>query len=275
MGANYRIVRIPEKTTFLQKHKKWFELLSIPILFGTFIVNEVLRNQSKDIADSIELGRVDFSLRQQIQTIYKGVDAIEFDIPTIYRTLNTRLPPPSPPKDPFWTGRRVEGPEYLATAFRPDSDDEVQVQFDNAAELLLHLPYDRLLDDKRWALYLLRRDQKAYWYHMALLEVALRTGPNESTKREGQQSDYYDEAMKQDQERVKRTFDLHTTGDRPVIDQAFQSFNSEVDARATQLLDVAQGRYELWSRLSFLLYPLGLAVGVLGKLSGGESELPE
>lgn len=235
---------------FLRRHRRWFPFLGSIVLLGTFLVNDALRNESKDLADSVSRAETSFAVRQEMQGIVDHLNKDDGTLREIQGAVekNTQIDPNK--NRPLWDVSE-ELDERYPTYYRHMST------FDNILNLLEKLPYDRPLDEQRWIL-------KRRLSHLDELLSDLRK------RRYYLNYGYVDEAS-QMLPKIKADRDIENTevsSDKLNTIAAVDAFGEEVFKRARIVQSKADERSTLWKYLSYALYPFGVVLGLLGKRYG-------
>jgi hypothetical protein len=238
----------PER--LLRRHRRWFPFVGAILLLGTFLVNDALRNESNDLADSLSRAETSFAVREEIQGI---VDHLNKDDGTLRDILGavSKSTQINPSKNrPLWDVSEELNERY-PTYYRHIST------FDNILNLLEKLPYDHQLDEQRWIL-------KRRLNHLDELLSDLQK------RRYYLDSGYVDEAS-QMLPKIKADRDIENAevdSDKLNTIAAVDAFGEEVFRRARIVQSKADERSTLWKHLSYALYPFGVVLGLLGKLYG-------
>jgi hypothetical protein len=238
----------PER--FLRRHRRWFPLIGAVLLLGTFLVNDALRNESKDLADSLSRAETSFVAREEVQGIVDHLNKNDGSLREILGAVSksTQIDPNK--NRPLWDVSE-ELDERFPAYYRHMST------FDNALNLLEKLPYDRQLDQQRWTL-------KKRLSHLDELLYDLRK------RRYFLQYNYAGEAN-QMLAKIKADRDNENAevgSDNLNTIAAVDAFGEEVFKRARIIRTRADKRSTFWKHLSYALYPLGVILGLLGKLYG-------
>ncbi len=272
MGENYLIVRAKPKRSFIAKHKRWFSVASTAVVLGTFIVNEALRNQAKDLADSISNARTNFTIRSDIRTMVNKLENLDDRLTNTNNMLENLVGHPA--SDDFHP-TPIQS-EYISEI--DSADDEMNehilwlLNFDNTMALYARLPYDRSLDDQHWAIILFNDAYEHYFADSKTLANAFHSADMNKTAKE-----YAIVRGDRDQIEVRRAKMLaifKVPGPGAGVDP-LDLFSSSVVQHAQKVQEKAEAKAKLWRDLSFLLYPFGLAIAFVGKLDDDESPIEE
>jgi hypothetical protein len=271
MGESYRVVRIvAEKPSFLRKYRRWFEFSSVAIVFGTFFVNQVLRDQSKDLADSLQSARLQFRQRQELHALANDLYGIQKQAEYIEDTILSS-------KQHRTTEQQKDEDQRVLIQRWKAGEIDISAEFDNIVELFLELPYDLSLDEKRWALSDSVTHRQALSEHSELLQSARDANDKNAEDYEEKKYDDCVRQWKSDDEKLKTLFGEEAISSErgTALGASLDMFRADLEQRVSRLHDVAKNRYELWKRLSLFLYPVGVVVGLMAKTSGEDSEPPE
>jgi hypothetical protein len=88
MAEFYKVVRAEENSSFVQRHKQWFDFAATIVVAGTFIVNEGLRNGARDLAESIERVQLSFATRTDIEGVAKRLLEVQTQLNALARSTN-------------------------------------------------------------------------------------------------------------------------------------------------------------------------------------------
>jgi hypothetical protein len=246
MGANYVIKRLEAKPSFLKRHSRWLAFLSTIVVLGTFIVNEGLVDEAKDLSNSLDTARNAFAQRSREETILKILNRVEESVDSARTGIYS---------------------SHAWGADRPDFD-RLNSEFGPLLELYDKLPYDRNLDDLHWKLkYLLKTAKSFEVEEDAEVEIDPR------------------HLRSQELENGKETsIDTQLSALAKMLRLGTENYSFEVLAKVNLLIteraqsaqEVAEKRKKIGKHLGFILYPLGVFLGLLGKLNGeGESDIEE
>lgn len=267
MGRDYRLVEVEKDRSFLKRHKRWLSFSSSAVVLGTFIVNQMFRDRSKDLADSVDRARTAFVVRSEVQRLGMAVDELGESVDRV-QTLLVRhmrgLPvhdAPSGERSSYWEALDQQRdwlsqrlPEYMSS-------------FENMKELFLKLPYDQPLDDERWRLQRYMDAAQQFVHDEGMFTFLIR----ETTASKDQERAR--SLVRADDEKLiaaadkfpSRHNDVEST-DHILASEALSDLGTAILDKATKSQEAAEKRAVVWKRISFILYPLGLLLGVLGEV---------
>jgi hypothetical protein len=237
---------------FLRKHNPWLPFLGTMVVFVTFIVNDALREEATNLADSIDQARTSFATRMDIVAVMNHLDEDRRTIEEILNKVEGRTDALEAKKDrALWEISQdieMEEPSY----------DRHVVIFANAVELLEKLPFDRQLDERRWSLRKRLDNLGKLVSDMKHRRLVLHYDGD------GIEAQAIWTAIEADHHLI----DGEDHADGLNTGAAIDKFAEMVLTRAQLIGSDADSKRKLWKHLSYGLYPLGLLLGLLGKVYG-------
>jgi hypothetical protein len=207
-------------------------LVGALVLFTTFLVKEELRDHQKDLLADIQAAKAQYAEDLRAETIINTIETLEF----IRRTEGideSRYDPQSP----------VQAKLRLVSDYRTLS--EFGESYNNAQSLESALPKDAAIEKAQQAVEAIRKNIGA-----AMQEVSsVQKLPDDVRLTQTQSS-----AVEQ----------LHQITFE--ISQATPVFVSQILTKATEEENARRESYERWTRLSYLLYPVGWVLTFCGGL---------
>jgi hypothetical protein len=64
MGESYKLVRIQDDPSFFKRHGKWVSFIGALIVFSTFVVKDAIRENLKNLVDSLASAENNFAIRE-------------------------------------------------------------------------------------------------------------------------------------------------------------------------------------------------------------------
>jgi hypothetical protein len=258
MAEFYRLVRMEDDTSFWQRHRRWFDFAATIVVAGTFIVNEGLRNEARDLAESIEKDQLFFATSTEIEAMAKRLLEVQTQLTSLARSKNERSPVrPAEPKDQ--TDRDADEAE----AEYPSYVQAVSI-LENAMMLYSKLPYNKLLDDEHWKL--TREIELEHRFTDDAFALSLDSHLGKVDRLESLKQRIAVEKSEMQKERQQSEVSIPTELD---------GFGASVLKRANDIHEFEEGRAKLWKHISYILYPLGIIIGLIGKIFGGDDSVGE
>jgi hypothetical protein len=269
MRDNSTVVRPESEPSFLRKHRRWFSFLSPIILLGTFVVNEGLRDKAKDLAQSIALAQSTWVERAEVGVISRTSEYIARAVDNICKSIHGRGGNCKPLNTLEDADISVTDPNkaYFLRSVRA---------FDNAMALYRKLPYDKELDDMHWALVVAIAHKQKMVDAQDFFDNLMKIGKLQDAKEFYKSAEWLRRDQITDSARLQTVFHVRPEFAGGIdIPIAVDAFGDRVVARAEQAGTSADGRANLWTKISYGLYPFGLLIGVLGKLAGDDSSFDD
>jgi len=247
VGINYVIKRVDGETSFLRRHSRWLAFISTVVVLGTFIVNEGLVDEAKDLSSSLDSARNAFAqhLREEriLAILARVEDSVDSQKTHIYGNST----------DSKW--------------LHPDFDT-LNAEYSPLLELYDKLPYDKNLDDLHWEIEKLIKTAKGF--EDRELDVA---AADRRTIESQQLENAEEEAVDSQLAHIAK---MLGGGTENVLTEVLAKANQVITERAQSAQESAERNKKIGKYFGFVLYPLGVLLGLVGKLSGDpESEIEE
>jgi hypothetical protein len=247
---------------FLKRHERWFTYASTIVLFGTFVVNEILRNESRDVADSVAHAETAYNQRNEMQQIASQVNQVHDWTVRILMKVDANKK-----QQTIWANQ----PELLQVlSSMREACSSAKSRFDNAMDLYDVLPYNIGLDEAHWRLKEAFRRCESNVEAAQNLEDSYLKGDRQSVEQVGKLLASETDGEMSDIRRFQTMFGssgrlIHSLQD------ASDRFSELVFKEALAVRDQSKRRSIAWQYVSFGLYPFGLIIGFLGKIYGYDS----
>jgi hypothetical protein len=277
MEENLKLPLTPQPPKpFVKRHSRWLASLGTVILLGTFAVNDVKKENARDLSDSIERAQNAFYERSYYEDLrvklLTGLDQIGKEKT---KPINLNLE-----YEVFVSGHSDKVLAKFDIKPSPRNKHITMDQFDillteqqniryvkdeyfdyDAAVFRLNtivdfnkrLPYDRSLDDEHWKIEMSLK----LWRHV-LSDVDSMKYASDAAERKTAAASFARDSQifKDDKRHMNKTPSEWIT-----------TFNKAVLTRAESLRDDADRRAKFWKMWSFVLYPLGAILSFIGKLN--------
>jgi hypothetical protein len=135
---------------------------------------------------------------------------------------------------------------------------------DNAMRLYKKLPYDKALDEQHWKL-----DREMALMHRFsddAFQMSYDAGIGKAAEAE---------LLKQRLVTDKSEMKKERAGSNLSVPAEIDSFGDLVLKRAEKVQEHQEGQARLWKHISYGLYPLGVVIGLVGKLFGASESVSE
>lgn len=256
--------------SLIARHMRLLPFASTMVVLGTFIINDALKSDAKDLADSIAAAQTTFAIRADIKVLGTKLESIDdkltntsilverlqrFHIPDNYR--------PTPTESKYES--EIDAAQY-------DRNTSVlwSQNFDNAMNLYARLPYDRFLDEQHWALIIFNNAYKNYFEGADVLSQDFHSGDMKGAEEAYGRVTAERQIIEQTRKGMLLAFKVPPIPWKGV--DPLQLFSASVVKRAQEVREKADAKAKTWRNFSFVLYPLGLVLGLIGKM---DDEAPE
>lgn len=249
-------------THLLRAYARWSTFAAAIVALATFIVNDALRNDASDLSNAVRQARTDYSIKKDVESVYDVAISIQVKLDDFEYRARKFANDDAPELPDIQAWELVDMAQHERPAIFTES-----AALSNAVDLNDRLPYDQMLDKEHWIL--IRYLNHSFTYQndsRRLADMVLYTtqGPEFA----GLKSIVaHDRAVElQDFDETSKEFGPSIKGPP----EAIQRFCDAVYDRAEHLQGAAERRVRFWKVASFVLYPVALLIGIVGKLSGNE-----
>jgi hypothetical protein len=258
----------PTKKPFFKKHERWFSFVGSVVVIGTFIVNDALRDRSKDLADSVWRSQTSFKERAEVQQLAIGAGETEES------KLEEVMKHKSTSQFDYISDDWSKSYLILASGVNP-LHSRLASSLDNVFSLNQELPYDPVLDNQHWILIESLKYERSFLDHTKELSFAI--GYEDTEKITQSKAAIHADLQNLNSECVKfdASFGVKDNLFFTAFPLAINAFTDSVLEKARKVRETAESRATLWRNISYVLYPLGIIIGLLGKLYGAGDSTAE
>jgi hypothetical protein len=297
MGAFYRVVPVKaEPDNFFRKHRRWFPFISAAIVLGTFIVHDWLTENAEDLATSIERAQHDFAEDESFSSLSQQI-----------AVLRNRIPPSADEQKMESGGGQpasVSPSRRLSAAWTANEEIDQEL-YRSTLRVYREIPKSKELDaeaavlsDVLWDMYTIGIDLGVSGDNSPIPVVDPGTTEREINEKMQQVRQKLEPLDRINKGHEAELTVLHVpeiagiilyqpngafggvhAGDLLRVPGETRSvlgvFNLKILEAARTARESAESRKRIWRNVSLFLYPFGLAIGLVGKIYGGDDFDPE
>jgi len=270
MDNFYKVVLVRPKRSFFKSPDHWMSTLAFAVVLTTFVINDGLHDRAKELADSLDAG---YRTWTDNLSLIRSDELLSY-VARATSDICTAVHRSSEPCSKLMTIQDMQ-----AVAANPEAEElqREESYFLYTVSLQNKIAYDKDLDEKRWTIAKAIALQVDYVNLQAQMDFYMKLKQMDRAKEVHKNAEWLRKALNDSRSTMEKRFaikfDLFFDSPEMRLERVTNLYGQAVVDHVRSQYETAKRREEKWKKAGYVLYPLGLVIGLLGKFLKTDDEL--